>query len=288
MPRQAEPLGKETSEAILTVPVQASSPEETSVIVWAGKGLETFLVSHFANTNITLKTLNSYRSEPNRNQFQTSPSIMLIATPSHFRLNSSKKDKVMEMIHTSSKVIIAASSLPNVLRNLLNKALKHIEVCSCQLTTSTTDYHYKWTMWTKGLKVKLAKRCLQQGSEYSRLSQDGKQDIQTRMIFHLVHLRRTACSLYNRIPSSPRRQTGLGYEGPQRSPDSKGYRTERPTDGRHFSKEEPTGIKTLNKTKKKTKRKPQSETAASAEAGQCCNCTQSPQEQLVLPTDAKE
>ena len=140
-----------------------------------------------------------------------------------------------------------------------NTSLDVTNICPCQLSTPTTDSQYKWTIWTKGLKVKLATR-YQQDFDYVGLSQNDKQGIQTRMIFHLVQLRRTACSLTSCIPKSPRRQNGPRHGGPQRSPDSNGYLSGtgylfRPRDSGYLSNEteKPKEIKTLNMTRKRTR-----------------------------------
>ena len=82
MLRPAKPQG--TSEATLTVPAQAVQPEETRVIMWTQKGLETVLMSHFLNTDIKVETFSDHRLESEGDKFGISPYVLLIGIPRKF------------------------------------------------------------------------------------------------------------------------------------------------------------------------------------------------------------
>ena len=144
MLRQAKPPSKGTSEASLTVPIRASFLEETRVIEWTDKGLAAALTSHFSSSNFTLNTHGNHRSEFKEGKSETSPYILLIGTPRKSHVDRLKYNYIRKMVHDSSEVMLAADTLPDFLRQQLNKSSMDVtDICSCQLMTPTTDYHYK-------------------------------------------------------------------------------------------------------------------------------------------------
>ena len=84
-----------------------------------------------------MKTLGNHRSEYEEGKSETSPYILLIGISRKFHADRMKYNYIRKMVHDSSEVMLAADTLPDFLRQQLNKSSMDVtDICSCQLITS--------------------------------------------------------------------------------------------------------------------------------------------------------
>ena len=153
------------------VPVQESPPEGTRITIWTEKVSEAFLLSHFSDTNIILTTmldclelarrdrpiLNNYTSQLAENELGAQPSqnkdyfIFTVGHSGQTKQRQSRLDYIKARIHESDKAMVAMPTIATTFgRCIRNTAMKVNTTCSCQFATPTSNYHCKWSIWTKG------------------------------------------------------------------------------------------------------------------------------------------
>lgn len=172
------------------VPVQESLPEDQCIVIWTEKAAETFLLSQFSNSKIKLTTFSELGTRPqNTNCFYAM--IMFI------RGHTPKLEFLAKQITDSTEVIVLTPifTSSNDMGKLLARTTKGSDIiCSCKVTTRSTNYHSKWILWSKGCYRKKEK-CFTKVLDWESLNAEMKQEIQSQMIFYL---NRTACSLKSR------------------------------------------------------------------------------------------